>query len=675
MYVSSAPAIVRIFSLCFVVSVLALSGCESKEGSGGLSSSDSDKSSAANGNSEPKISIVSSSNSIIASNTFAIDSKGAIFINGPNDTIIKLGSNGAPDSVFAFGVPSYFLRIDSSDNLFTIPWAGGTVRKITPAGVVSTVGTYTGYAYGAAVDASSNIYLSISEQSNNTGHTRNKILKMTANGVVSTFAGDDQPGYVDANGTSARFSNPQGLTFDKLGNLYVVDAGNGVIRKIGPSGSVSTYAGSTDSAVRDGSSYRSAFRFRSYGSQPEALAITGNGTLFVGEAYGVGLMRVIGTNNKVGTYCGNLQSIRAVQAGPCSASPLYQTGTLVIAPDGDLYFNDGYGSIAKIEVSEGLIARTLARVKDVVLSDKSVLVVPFVKPTSIVADSTSVYWATSENWSAFTSRVQKISASAAAATFADNVMTYTPVTTLADGLLYTSSLALDSNELFWTDNSSPNKISTNGGAIIQLGYGYNTAIAADQNGVYRGFDPYGVIKVDRQTGAASVLAAATDPNHARPYALTVSSGNVFWNDSTGELKKVSTSGGPITTLQTEVRISSMVAHSDRVYWSDSLGIHSISVNGGAQSNLATETNEGPGCVQVDNSGYVYWATRQDIKKVSVNGGPVVSLFHGDLDNLDPIPPEIISRTVNGDVFSNCIAVDASFVYFGKAKGGLYRVAK
>src|SRR5439155_412922 len=88
-----------------------------------------------------------------------------------------------------------------------------------------------------AVDSAGNVYAT---DSNN--HT---IRKITPAGAVTTLAGlAGNPGGADGTGAQARFYYPQGVAVDTAGNLYVGDSGNHTIRKLTPAGAVTTLAGS-----------------------------------------------------------------------------------------------------------------------------------------------------------------------------------------------------------------------------------------------------------------------------------------------------------------------------------------------------------------------------------------------------------------------------------------------
>lgn len=147
------------------------------------------------------------------------------------------------------------IAIDASGNLYVTDASNHRIRKITPAGVVTTLaGSTNGYAdgtgtatqfsfpMGIAVDASGNVFVG----------ENCRIRKITPAGVVTTFAGGTV-GYLDGNGTAAQFNNGiLGIAIDNSSNLYVADSYNYRIRKITPTGVVSTYAGLGYSGTTDG---------------------------------------------------------------------------------------------------------------------------------------------------------------------------------------------------------------------------------------------------------------------------------------------------------------------------------------------------------------------------------------------------------------------------------------
>ncbi len=178
------------------------------------------------------------------------------------------------------------MATDQSGNVFVADYNNNTVRKITPAGLVTTVAGTPGvtgsldaigtaaqfnHPYGIAVDSNGNIY--VSDIGNYT------IRKITAAGVVTTLAGTPGiSGNADGPGPSAKFSTPSGVTVDGSGNVFVADIYNNNIRKITPAGVVSTFAGVVySSGTSDGQG--SAARFIS----PTSLAIDGTGNIYVAD--------------------------------------------------------------------------------------------------------------------------------------------------------------------------------------------------------------------------------------------------------------------------------------------------------------------------------------------------------------------------------------------------------
>ena len=122
-----------------------------------------------------------------------------------------------------------------------------------------------------AVDGSGSVY--IADSDNNT------IRKITPAGVVSTFAGSaGNRGSADGSGGVARFSGPNGVAVDGSGNVYVADGGNRTIRKITPAGFVSTLAGSAgNSGYTDGTGSAAQFAY------PSGLAVDGSGKHLCGR--------------------------------------------------------------------------------------------------------------------------------------------------------------------------------------------------------------------------------------------------------------------------------------------------------------------------------------------------------------------------------------------------------
>ena len=149
---------------------------------------------------------------------------------------------------------------------------------------------------GIAVDGAGNLY--VADGFNDT------IRKITPAGVVSTIAGfPGSSGNADGIGSNARFSDPRGIAVNSAGNLYVADLGNATIRKIVPVGTnwiVSTIAGLAGSqASADGTNSDARFY------QPQGIAVDGAGKLYVTDDESIRKIVPLGTNWVVSTLAGS----------------------------------------------------------------------------------------------------------------------------------------------------------------------------------------------------------------------------------------------------------------------------------------------------------------------------------------------------------------------------------
>ena len=152
-------------------------------------------------------------------------------------------NSGAPTSVDGTGAAARFtylggIAADSEGNLFVSE--GRNIRKITPAAVVTT---FTNIPTAATLFSIGLGKIVIDSTGTMYVTDNTKILKVTASAVVTTFAGAAGYGYLDGDISVAKFSYFGGMAFDASNNMYIADGGNNVIRKITPAGQVSTVVG------------------------------------------------------------------------------------------------------------------------------------------------------------------------------------------------------------------------------------------------------------------------------------------------------------------------------------------------------------------------------------------------------------------------------------------------
>lgn len=227
-------------------------------------------------------------------------------IYGDVTTFAGTGSAGNANGTVAaasFNRPGSVV-FDASGNLFVSETANNDIREITPAGIVSTfAGTGASGAvngpgntatfdspYQITFDASGNMYVA---------DGGNMIIrKITPAGVVSTLAGTGTQGSTDGTTLTATFDTPFGVAVDGAGNVYVADRGNSTIRMISLTGQVTTYA------VLDGSAAPLNNTGLGY------LAIDASGNLYFGDSNQIkiilpsGLVNVVAGSGAAGSANG-----------------------------------------------------------------------------------------------------------------------------------------------------------------------------------------------------------------------------------------------------------------------------------------------------------------------------------------------------------------------------------
>ncbi|TYB79952.1 hypothetical protein ES674_08525 [Bizionia myxarmorum] len=225
------------------------------------------------------------------------------------------------------------IAIDSQGNLYIADRDNNKIRKITPNGAVTTLaGNTAGYADGTGADAQ--FYgptgITVDNQDNLyvADNRNNKIRKVTQNGMVSTVAGSN-PGDTDGTGTNAQFYGPQEITADSQGNLYIADSGNHKIRKINSSGEVTTIAGSIEGNA-DGTGIDAQFYI------PIGITLDSQGNLYIADSYNHRI-RKITPSGLVSTIAG---SSPGYTDGIGASAQFYFPLKIIIDNQDNLYVSD-----------------------------------------------------------------------------------------------------------------------------------------------------------------------------------------------------------------------------------------------------------------------------------------------------------------------------------------------
>ncbi len=308
-------------------------------------------------------------------NGLTVNTSGEIFV--ANGSIRKITQGGvvttaagnlaATGAVDAVGSAARFfyprgLTVDPSGNVYVADMGNHTIRKITASGAVTTfagsagatgsvdgVGTAGRFfgPFGIALDNSGNLY--VAEQGNQI------IRKITPLGVTSTFAGSPGlGGSSDGTGTAARFRSPEAVALDSSSNLYVADGQNYTIRKITPTGIVSTLAGTVGvNGNLDGTG--TAARF---GVGITGLAVDATGNVYVADM-GSRNIRKITPGGVVTTLAGSTAGVSGVVDGTGSAARFSTPTGVAIAASGNLYISDYYGWTVRKMTPAGVVTTVI----------------------------------------------------------------------------------------------------------------------------------------------------------------------------------------------------------------------------------------------------------------------------------------------------------------------------
>jgi sugar lactone lactonase YvrE len=527
-----------------------------------------------------------------AGNVYVADSGNQnIRVVSPSGSVYTLaGTAGIAGSANGTGAAASFnlpqgIAVDAAGNVYVSDTNNCTIRKIAAGGIVTTLAGAVGqagaadgtgvsarfnYPYGLAVDVSGNIY--VADFSNST------VRKVTPAGSVTTLAGTaGTSGSVNGQGGAALFNHPEAVSVDGAGNVYVIDTSNQTVREISAGGSVTTIAGTPGIGGRaDGTGAAATFFY------PGGIAATSAGALFVADT-GNHTIRAIASPGIVTTLAGSAGQKGSVDGTGSQALFAYPYG---VANDGSghLYIADSGNNTIRMATTAGVVTTLAGSAGPAGSADGVGGAARFNSPAGVAADSSgNVYVADSGN-----STIRKIAAGGAVTTLAGTAGSSGSSDGTGAGAQFNApdGVAVDAiGNIYVADtrNDTIRKITPGGTVTTLAGVAGQTGSSDGAGGSARFNGPYAVAvdssgnvyvadffnatirKIDTSgtvstlAGAAGMVGFADGAGAAarfnQPYALTVDgSGNVYVADTYNRAIREIAPGGTVTTLNgTEAR--------------------------------------------------------------------------------------------------------------------------
>jgi uncharacterized protein (TIGR03437 family) len=315
-----------------------------------------------------------------------LDAQGNIYIFAA-DKVRKVSTSGVITTVAGNGNPGYTgdgglatnaslfsagsisgLAVDSGGNLYISDGENHVIRKVNTAGIISTIagnGTpgFLGdggqatkaelnFPAGIALDSAGNLYIADSSNS--------RVRKVTPAGIISTFAGNGNVSYSGdgVQATTTAVDRPEGITVDSAGNVYIAETSDSRIRKVDPSGIISTIAGQTKKTIGfsgDGGPATAATL-----AGPIGMVVDRSGSLYFADNSN-GRIRKVDAAGIITTYAGitGTASTPIGDGGPATSAYVGNTKDVALDAAGNLYLTSSAGGverIRKVSASAGLLA-------------------------------------------------------------------------------------------------------------------------------------------------------------------------------------------------------------------------------------------------------------------------------------------------------------------------------
>jgi uncharacterized protein (TIGR03437 family) len=317
--------------------------------------------------------------SLWASDGVAVDAAGNLYIADTNNNRIRkvsplgiistvagngnrgFSGDGGPATGASLDLRYPSVTVDAVGNLYIADTNNNRIRKVNPAGTISTVAGNGGSAFsgdggqatnaslksprGVAVDAAGSLYIADS--------LNNRIRKVSANGIITTAAGRGNATFSGDGGpaTSASLDYPHGVAVDAAGNVYIADTNNNRIRKVSTAGTISTIAGNGDFAFSgDGGPATNASL-----ANPTGVALEASGNLYIADVFSWRIRKVTPAGT-ITTMGGNGLAKFSGDGGPATAASLCVPWGLALDAIGNLHIADNCNSRIRKVGPSGIIS-------------------------------------------------------------------------------------------------------------------------------------------------------------------------------------------------------------------------------------------------------------------------------------------------------------------------------
>ena len=255
------------------------------------------------------------------------------FCDRDNHVVRKIALDGTIGTIAGTGVPGY-----NGDNI-----PGSQAQLNTP--------------WRVTLDPAGNLYIA------DAGNDR--IRKLAPNGIITTIAGNGQPGYSGDTGpaTSATLRIPEQAELDPFGNLYIADSGNNVVRKVDTHGIITTVAGNGFGAGTGNSTGTGAYAgdggpaTKAELNLPVSIAVDPAGDIFISDQ-GNNVIRKVDPTGKITTVAGISTSFGyAGDGGPATKAVFAYPAGVAMDTAGDLFITDVNNNMLRVMLPDGTVQR------------------------------------------------------------------------------------------------------------------------------------------------------------------------------------------------------------------------------------------------------------------------------------------------------------------------------